>query len=74
MTDHHPDVKCYFFAGAAGAAGAVTAGLAAGAGAFAGFTRLYAATIATSTTAAMMIFVLVNKLFICVLLLFVSIL
>ena len=66
MTDHHPDVKCYFFAGAAGVAGADTAGLDAGAGAFDGFTRLYAATIATSTTAAIMMFVFVNKFFICV--------
>ena len=66
MTDHHPVAIDYFFAGAAGVAGADTAGLAAGAGAFAGFTRLYPATIATSTTAAMMMFVFVNKFFICV--------
>ena len=31
---------CYFLAGAAGCAGAVTAGLAAGAGAFAGLVKL----------------------------------
>ena len=67
MTDHHPVAIDYFFAGAAGVTGAVTAGLAAGAGAFDGFTRLYAATIATSTTAAIMMFLVVNKLFICVL-------
>jgi len=33
-------VLCYFLAGAAGVAGAVTAGLAAGAGAFDGFNKL----------------------------------
>jgi len=38
VTDHHPEVKCYFFAGAAGVAGADTAGLAAGAVAAFGFT------------------------------------
>ena len=64
----HAECVCYFLAGAAGVAGAVTAGLAAGAGAFDGFTRLYATTIATSTTAAIMMFLFVNKLFICVLL------
>ena len=37
---HPVSVVCYFFARAAGVAGADTAGLAAGAGAFAGFTRL----------------------------------
>ena len=34
------DGVCYFLAGAAGCAGAVTAGLAAGAGAFAGLVKL----------------------------------
>jgi len=38
VTDHHPVAIDYFFAGAAGAAGADTAGLAAGAVAAFGFT------------------------------------